>query len=99
MSATPTMFQLCSTVKKFVSASSNVVGIISLLVGKGLTDLLKYFGFRYPWSMYHTCAITTCFWFETALVYKPRILGTKFPCFLHKLLLIINYTENGVKNI
>ena len=48
MSATPTMFQLCSTVKKFVSAKSNVVGIISLLVGKGLTGLLKYLGFRYP---------------------------------------------------
>ena len=42
-------------------------------------------------TYYRTCAIITRSWLETALVYKPRILGLKneeFPILVHKLSVI-----------
>ena len=49
--------------------------------------------------MYHTRAISTGIWFETALVYKPRILGLKNEEFLflvHKWSVI--WTAVKIKN-
>ena len=55
-------------------------------------------------SIYRTRAIITCSWSETALAYKPRILGLKNEEFLflvHKWSLISTAVKikNGVKSI
>ena len=41
---------------------------------------------------YRACAFITRSWFETALDYKPRFLGSKieeYPCLVHKLSVIL----------
>ena len=48
--------------------------------------------FEIPRTIYRTRAILTRSWFETALDYKPRILGQaieEFPRLVHKLSVIL----------
>ena len=53
-------------------------------------------------SEYHTRAIITRSWFETALNYKPRIFDPKmdeFPCLAHKFSVTLTAVKNGLENI
>ena len=50
---------------------------------------------------YRTSAIITRSWFETALEYKPRILGPTFLVYVPKWFVILTSLalKNGVKNV
>ena len=55
----------------------------------------------WPFSMYRTRAIITRSWFETALDYKPRILGLTFLVYVLKQSVVLTALDykNGVKSI
>ena len=91
------LFQLLSTKWFKINQTSRVFLVVCPLIHVRNKQLLSLSLL----SVYSTCAIITRSWFETALDYKPRILGPTFLVYVLKWSVILTSLalKNGVKNI